>query len=44
MSGASWTYIIDALVRTPVTVFYGERAWILMDRSKAFGGLIMILA
>lgn len=43
MTGASWTYIIDALVRTPVTLFYAERAWLLMDRNKIFGAIVILL-
>ena len=42
-AGGNWTYVIDALVRTPVTIFYGERAWVMLDRSKVFLAIMLVL-
>jgi hypothetical protein len=43
MTWASWTYLLDALVRTPVSAFYGERAWKTVDRSVILASIIGLL-
>lgn len=43
MNRASWTYVIDSVVRVPVTIFYGERAWQMLDRNLPFGIVMLVL-
>lgn len=41
--GTSWFYVLDNIVRIPVSVFFGLRAWKMVGRSKLFGGIIVFL-
>lgn len=43
MTYESWAYVLDALVRTPVSAFYGERAWKAVGRNMAFAGIVGLL-